>query len=286
MSPWEESRDWLPRTRRVRGALRTALGIVAQSVASRRADEGGGGLGLLARLARDRLYLLGFAGQVGGFALAFLARAELPLYLVQAGSSCAVGLATLFGIAVLGWRIRTVEVVVLVVMATGLVLLVAAATPSAAHDVPQGLGIVLFGLPLVALALVQRRVNGVVPLSVAAGLTFAVVAMTSRTLADEPFLTLPLYPLAWLMIAAALVGQSYLALSLRRGSATSAVATMDATTVVVTSVIGIAALGDRITPGRELWVVLGVGLVVSGVLLLGSADRFAKTTKNPAQVSR
>ncbi|WP_158850962.1 hypothetical protein [Saccharothrix deserti] len=269
-------------------AVLYALGIVAQSVASRRADEGGGGLGLLARLLRDRLYLLGFAGQVGGFALAFLARAELPLYLVQAGSSCAVGLATLFGIAVLGWRVRAVEIVVLVVMATGLVLLAAAATPSAAHDVPPGLGIVLFGLPLAALVLiqrrlVQRRIAGVVPLAASAGLAFAVVAMTSRTLADEPLLTLPLYPLAWLMIVAALVGQSYLALALRRGSATSTVATMDATTVVLTSVIGIAALGDRITPGREWWVVLGVGLVVTGVLLLGYSGRLAKS---PAQVAR
>ncbi|MFD0200641.1 MULTISPECIES: hypothetical protein [Saccharothrix] len=264
-------------------AVLYALGIVAQSIASRRAEGGVGVLGLLARLARDRLYLLGFAGQVGGFALAFLARAELPLYLVQAGSSCAVGLATLFGIAVLGWRVRAIEVVVLVVMAAGLVLLVAAATPSAAHDVPQGLGIVLFGLPVVALVLLQRRIGGVVPLAAAAGVTFAVVAMTSRTLADEPLLTLPLYPLAWLMIAAAVVGQSYLALALRRGSATSTVATMDATTVVLTSIVGIAALGDRITPGREWWVALGVALVVSGVLLLGYADRF---TKAPAEVAR
>ncbi|TQM79103.1 hypothetical protein FHX81_1397 [Saccharothrix saharensis] len=264
-------------------AVLYALGVVAQSIASRRAGEGGGGLGLLARLARDRLYLLGFAGQVGGFALAFLARARLPLYLVQAGSSCAVGLATLFGIAVLGWRVRAIEVVVLVVMATGLVLLVAAATPSAAHDVPQGLGIVLFGLPVIALVLVQRRIGGVVPLAALAGLAFAVVAITSRTLADEPLPTLPLYPLTWLMVAAALVGQSYLALALRRGSATSTVATMDATTVVLTSIIGIAALGDRITPGREWWVALGVGLVVCGVLLLGYADRFART---PAEAAR
>ncbi|MEU4746551.1 hypothetical protein AB0G02_39680, partial [Actinosynnema sp. NPDC023658] len=178
--------------------------------------------------------------------------------------------------------VRTVEVVVLVVMATGLVLLVAAATPSAARDVPQGAGIVLFGLPLVALVPAQRRVGGVVPRAASAGLAFAVVAMTSRTIADEPLLTLPLYPLAWLMVAAALVGQSYLALALRRGSATSTVATMDATTVVLTSVVGIAALGDRITPGREWWVALGVALVVSGVLLLGYADRFAKTTTGVA----
>ncbi|NUT52844.1 MAG: hypothetical protein HOV94_36995 [Saccharothrix sp.] len=256
-------------------AVLYASGIVAQSTASRRADAAAGGLGLLARLVRDRLYLLGFAGQVGGFALAFLARAELPLYLVQAGSSCAVGLATLFGLAVLGWRVRAVEVAVLVVMAAGLVLLVAAAIPSQAHDVPQGLGAVLFGLPVVALLLVQRRVLGAVPLATAAGVSFAVVAMTSRTLADEPAHTLPLYPLAWLMVVAALVGQTYLALALRRGSATSTAATMDATTVVLTSIIGIAALGDRIAPGREWWVALGVGLVVAGVLLLGYADRFA-----------
>lgn len=263
-------------------AVLYALGIVAQSVASRRADRDVGGMGLLARLVRDRLYLLGFAGQVGGFALAFLARADLPLYLVQAGACCAVGLATVFGIAVLGWRVRAVEVVVLVVLAAGLLLLVAASTPSTAHDVPQGLGIVLFGLPVAALVLLQRRVTGIVPLAAAAGLAFAVVAMTSRTLADEPLLTLPLYPLAWLMVAAALVGQSYLALALRRGSATSSAATMDATTVVLTSVIGIAALGDAITPGREWWVALGVGLVVTGVLLLGYADRFAKAPSRVA----
>ncbi|MFC6089848.1 hypothetical protein [Saccharothrix lopnurensis] len=258
-------------------AVMYALGVVAQSVASRRADDDLGGPGLLARLARDRLYLLGFAGQLGGFALAFLARADLPLYLVQAGSSCAVGLATLFGVLVLGWRVRPVEVAVLAVMALGLVLLVAAATPSTARDLPPLAAFVLFGLPLALLAAAQRKVRAVVPLAAFAGLAFAVVAITSRTIADEPLPTLPLNALAWLMVAAALVGQSYLALGLRRGSATSTAATMDATTVVVTSVIGIAALGDRVVPGREWWVVLGVGLVVSGVLLLGSADRLAAT---------
>ncbi|GAA1274926.1 hypothetical protein [Saccharothrix xinjiangensis] len=259
-------------------AVMYALGVVAQSVASRRAADDLGGVGLLARLARDRLYLLGFAGQLAGFALAFFARARLPLYLVQAGSTCAVGLATAFGVLVLGWRVRRVEVVVLVVMALGLVLLVAAATPSTAHDVPPLAAFVLFGLPLVLLAAVQRGVRAAVPLAALAGVAFAVVAITSRTIADEPVLALPLNALAWLMVAAALVGQSYLALGLRRGSATSTAATMDATTVVITSVVGIAALGDRVVPGREWWVVLGVGLVVTGVLLLGSADRLAPST--------
>ncbi|WP_306745159.1 hypothetical protein [Saccharothrix yanglingensis] len=263
-------------------AVMYALGIVAQSVASRRADDTTSGLGLLARLLRDRLYLLGFGGQVAGFALAFLARAELPLYLVQAGSSCAVGLATAFGVLALGWRVRSVEVAVLVVMAAGLVLLVAAATPSTAHDVPTGPGLLLFGLPVLALVLVQRWVAGVVPLAALAGLAFAVVAITSRTIADGPLPALVFHPLAWLTLFAALVGQSYLVLALRRGPATPTAATMDATTVVITSVVGIAALGDRITPGREWWVAVGVALVVSGVLLLGSADRVARTPARAA----
>lgn len=263
-----------------------AMGIVAQSVAARRAHREDAGVGLLARLVRDRLYLIGFAGQVAGFVLAFLSRATLPLYLVQAGSSCAVGLATLFGVAVLGWRVRAVEVATLVVMALGLVLLVGAATPSVAHDIPAGPGLLLLGLPLLVGFVAARltRQGGVVSLAVLAGAAFAVVAVCGRSVADEPLLTLPLQPLAWLLVAAALLGQACLSVALSRGSATSTVASMDAVTVVLTSVIGIAALGDRVVAGREWAVGLGLVLVLAGVLVLGSVTRVAPAP--PARVVR
>ncbi|MBW4721960.1 hypothetical protein KZQ38_32725 [Saccharothrix sp. SC076] len=257
-----------------------ALGIVAQTVAARRAAPGRG-FGLLARLAADRLYLLGFTGQVGGFALAFLARAELPLYLVQAGSSCAVGVATAFGVLALGWRVRPVEVAVLVAMALGLVLLAGAAASSVAADIPTGIGFLVLGLPLVAVFAVSRRATGLMPIAIAAGVAYAVVAVVGRSLADEPLPELPLRPLLWLMVAAALVGQTCLAVALQRGSATSAVATMDSVTVVVTSAVGLLVLGDRITPGREWWVAAGVGLVVLGVLVLGRAARPVATPAVP-----
>jgi uncharacterized membrane protein len=248
------------------------LGIVAQTVAAQRADKKPGtGLGLLARLAKDRLYLLGFAGQVGGFGFAFLARASLPLYLVQAGSSCAVGLATAFGLLVLKWRVRPVEVAVLAVMAAGLVLLAAASEPSVAQDIPVTPGLVLLGVPLLCVVVATRALQGsnAVAVSVLAGIAFAVVAIISRSVADEPVLDLLRNPLAWLMIAAALVGQSCLATALQRGTATSSVASMDAITVVLTSVVGLSLLGDRITPGWEWAVGLGITLVVFGVLALG-----------------
>ncbi|WP_433261914.1 hypothetical protein ACQPZF_28110 [Actinosynnema sp. CS-041913] len=251
-----------------------ALGIVAQTVAARRAEPGSG-FGLLARLAVDRLYLLGFAGQVGGFVLAFFARAELPLYLVQAGSSCAVGVATVFGVLALRWRVRPVEVAVLVLMALGLLLLAGASASSVAADIPVDTGFLLLGVPLVVVFLASRKAKGVVSVAVSAGLAYAVVAIASRSLADEPVLALPYYPLVWLMVLAALVGQACMAVALQRGSATSTVATMDSVTVVVTSAVGILALGDRIAPGREWWVALGVALVVLGVLALGYAARLA-----------
>jgi hypothetical protein len=249
------------------------MGIVAQSVAARRVEQPGAGLGLLAQLARDRLYLIGFAGQAGGFVLAFLARASLPLYLVQAGSSCAVGLATVVGVIVLGWRVRSAEVAMLVVMAAGLVLLAAAATPSVAEDIPPGLGLVLFALPLLAgpaAALASRR-DATMSLAVLAGVQFAVVAVCGRSVANSVSLDLLLDPFAWLVLLSALLGQACMSGALARGTATSTVASMDAVSMVITSVIGITMLGDQVVAGREWSAVLGIVLVLSAVLMLGPA---------------
>ncbi|MFD4638969.1 hypothetical protein ACFWN2_16755 [Lentzea sp. NPDC058436] len=248
------------------------LGIVAQTVAARRADERPGtGVGLLARLASDRLYLLGFTGQVGGFLFAFLAREELPLYLVQAGSSSAVGLATVIGVLLLGWRIRRVEIAVLVVMACGLLLLTGAAAPSEARELPLVPALVVLGVLTLSVLPLARIFKTLTP--VLAGVAFAVVAVAARNVSGKPLLDLVLHPLTWVMVIAAFVGQACLATALQRGSATSAVASMDATSVVIGAAAGLAVMGDQITPGREWWVALGILLVVSGVLVLGSVAR-------------
>jgi hypothetical protein len=261
-----------------------ATGIVAQAVAARRAcreARSRGGLRLLGRLAGDPLYLLGIAGQGIGFAFAFLARAELPLYLVQAASCGAIGLATAFGALVLGWRVRGSEVAMVVVLAAGIVLLATASTPGVAHDIPVGTGLVLLGLPLLIglAALRTGRPSSTIPFAVLAGAAFAAVAISSRSLADEPLTELPLNPLAWLMLLAAVLGQACMATALARGSATSTVATMDSVTMVLTSVVGVAALGDRIVQGREWEVGLGLGLVATGVLVLSFGSRFAAVAR-------
>lgn len=272
----------------VLSAVASAVGIVAQTVAARRAEHRDTiDPGLLIRLATDRVYLVGFGSQVVGFLLAFLARATLPLYLVQAGSSSAVGLAALLGMALLGWRVGRGEIVALVVLAAGLLLLVGASEPSVASDMPAPVGFAILGV-LVVVGLVGipaarlTGARGAVAMGVLAGVAFAGLALASRPLAAGPLLELPFQPLAWLMVAAALLGQTMLAGALQRGSATATAASMDATTVVLASVVGLTVLGDRIAPGRELWVALGLALVVSAVVAMAAVGRGATPLKTPA----
>ncbi|KZB81055.1 hypothetical protein [Amycolatopsis regifaucium] len=253
-----------------------AMGIVAQSIAARRAGRRpGSGLGLLARLTGDPLYLLGFCGQVGGFALAFFARDVLPLYLVQAASSSAIGLATVFGVVVLRWRIQTTEALMLVLMALGLVALAGSSKPSVAAELSSVTVLVLLGVLLgvgVAMTRLHRTDTFALP-AILSGVAFAVVAVTSRTLAHWDLVSLPGNPLTWLMLAAAVLGQASMAVALQRGLATAVVATADATTIILSSAAGLTVLGDQVADGTELWVAGGLTAVVIGVLVLGSPAR-------------
>lgn len=260
-------------------ALAAAAGILAQTVAVRRAERrDAADPGLLVRLASDRTYLFGFSAQVVAFGLAFLARATLPLFIVQAGSSSAVGLAALIGFVVLGWRVSGGELVALAVLAVGLLLLVGAAEPSAAAAMTVGVQLGMAGSLLLTalLAVPATRLHGArgaVVLGVLAGVAFAVVALCGRPLASGPLLEIPLRPMAWVMVAAAFLGQGLLAAALQRASTTSVMASMDATTVVIASVLGLAVLGDQVAAGRGSWVGAGLALVVAAVVGLALVGR-------------
>ncbi|MEV7550372.1 hypothetical protein AB0N89_12170 [Amycolatopsis sp. NPDC089917] len=257
-------------------AVLYAMGIVAQSVAARRAGHrSGAGLGLLARLATDRLFLLGFAGQAGGFALAFFAREALPLYLVQTASSSAIGLATVFGVVVLKWRIRRTETWMLTLMAAGLVLLAGSSEPSIAKDLTPTAVLAQVGVLLVvgvATTRVSRTETFLLP-ALLSGVAFAVVAIIGRALAHLSIASLPGNPLTWLMVTAAVLGQASMAVALQRGLATAVVATVDATTIVLSSVVGLSLLDDRVADGSGPWVAAGLTAVVIGVLVLGTQAR-------------
>src|ERR1043165_2598023 len=64
---------------------------------------------LLVRLARHKTYLVGLLCQVLGFVLAFMARRDLPLFLVQASVAAGLGVNAVLGVLILKWRLPAAE---------------------------------------------------------------------------------------------------------------------------------------------------------------------------------
>jgi hypothetical protein len=227
---------------------------------------------LLMRLARHRTYLAGLLCQILGFVLAFLARRDLPLFLVQSAMAAGLGVTAILGVVVLKWKLPFTEIILLVLLCGGIAALVLAAQPHPSRQLSTLETVGLVGI-LVALAPAGyfaaklRGVPGSVALGTLAGVAFAGAAVASRPLAGglgtASFLT---DPLLYLLFSYSLVGQLLLGLAMQRGSTTAAVAAMDAAAAVPAAVIGLTFLGDRIMPGRE-WLAATGFLVTLGSVI-------------------
>jgi hypothetical protein len=113
---------------------------------------------LLLRLAGHRAYVLGLLCQALGFVLAFLARRDLPLFLVQAGVAAGLGVTALLGVLVPKWSLPAAEVVLLALLLGGITALVLAAQP--AHSRPLGTaGVLALGIAIAVIA-VSRLLRG------------------------------------------------------------------------------------------------------------------------------
>src|SRR5687768_15319255 len=75
---------------------------------------------LLWRLGQHKAYLIGVGCQFAGFALAFVARRELPLFLVQSAVAAGLGVTAVLGVLVLKWKLPATEVILLVGLGIGL----------------------------------------------------------------------------------------------------------------------------------------------------------------------
>jgi hypothetical protein len=227
--------------------------------------------GLLLRLATHRTYLAGVTFQIVGFALAFLARRELPLFLVQASVAAGLGVTALLGVLLLKWRLPTAELTLLALLGVGVAALIVAAEPAPSRQLTMveegGLGGALLLIAVAGVFTVRLRgALGSVALGSLAGLAFGAAAVASRPLAGvswDRFLT---DPLLYLVLAHSLVGQLLLGLAMQRGSTTAAVAAMDAASAAPAAVLGLVLLGDRVWPGLEWLAALGFLVTLTSVL--------------------
>nr|MDT0657806.1 hypothetical protein [Micromonospora sp. DSM 115978] len=244
--------------------------------------------GLLLRLAAHRSYLVGIGCQVLGFVLAFLARRDLPLFLVQASVAAGLGVTAVLGVAVLKWRLPAAEVALLILLFAGITALVLAARPAASAQLGTAGVVALAGTLAVigacgAFAVRLHGAPGSVALGALAGLAFSAAAVAARPLASaasfEAFLS---NPLLYLLIAHSVVGQLLLGLAMQRGSTTAAVAAMDAAGAVPAAAVGLLLLDDQIWPGRE-WMA-GVGFLVTLAAVIG-LTRYAEPQHQHAAAS-
>ncbi|GAB41283.1 MULTISPECIES: hypothetical protein [Gordonia] len=265
-----------------------AVGLVCQSVGAKRQPQLGVRFQALARLAGDPLYIVGFLCQTAGFVLAFLARANLPIYLVQGAVCASVALAAFIGYAVLGRQTSTSELAVFVAMAGAVAMLLAASRPSNAYDISGGalLGFAILTVVVTGATFAASRCAGAVPLACLAGVSFAVLAVAGRPVASHIGVGLVGDPLAWIVLATAVVGQVQMALALARGSTTVVGSVMDSTTLVVGSVVGLLLLGDRIAEGRALWVIVGVLISVGGVAAMAGIDSRRRRAAESSKIGR
>ena len=228
---------------------------------------------LLLRLAGQRAYLLGLLCQALGFVLAFLARRDLPLFLVQASVAAGLGVTALLGVLILKWTLPRAEVALLALLLGGITALVLAAQPAHSRQLGTA-GVVALAVAIVVIAVSGffavrlHGPTGSVVLGSLAGIAFSAAAIAARPLAGEHspggFFG---NPLLYLLVAHSMVGQLLLGLAMQRGSTTAAVAAMDAAGAVPAAIVGLLLLGDRIHPGRE-WLA-AVGFVVTLAAVIG-----------------
>lgn len=229
--------------------------------------------GLLLRLAGHRTYLVGLLCQVTGFVLAFLARRDLPLFLVQASVAAGLGVTAVIGVVVLKWRLPAAEVALLVLLFGGITALVLAAQPAPSRQLGTagliGLAVAVAVIAVLGFFAVRLRgAPGSVALGSLAGMAFSAAAVAARPLASadtaEAFVR---DPLLYLLVVHSVIGQLLLGLAMQRGSTTAAVAAMDAAGAVPAAIIGLLLLNDRIWPGRE-WLA-GIGFLATLVSVVG-----------------
>jgi hypothetical protein len=255
----------------VLAALASGTGSILESLGVRRARAYGGTSMDLVNLRRQPVYFVGIAVDLLGFVFAATALRELPLFLVQSLLAFSVGVTATIS-AFMGTRLAPAGWGALGVGATGLVLLGTSADPGPAHALPPGwrLFLLAMALPIAVVAFYVQRRDGLwtAPmLAFGAGLGFCAVGVSARTLElPDSAWQLLVEPLAWAILLNALAAALVFAMALQKSGATANTAILFTTNTVLSSLIGLVYLGDRVRTGYTTAAIVGFGCAIAGAI--------------------
>jgi drug/metabolite transporter (DMT)-like permease len=174
----------------------------------------------------------------------------------------------------------------------GLAMVAASADADQPPPAPPSTYVTLFvGTALLALTMVAVwRGPRAWPLAMVAGLglggtSLAVRAVRVPTAMDAGLFDLLLQPAAYLMVLLWIIGMLGYTRALRIGTVTRVTAVFQVTEVVVPGLVAIALLNDRVRPGWELPMAVGLVLAAGGVLALARSSPASRPPESePAEM--
>jgi len=238
-------------------ALCYGLGSVLQSIGAKRVAAGDRlDPRLLARVATQGPYLAGLGLDAVGWGLSLVALLRLPLFAVQAVVAASMGFVVLFAALIEKIRPTARQGWILVALGLGLLGLAATAAPDKARAVSGGfavavwIGVIVVGVAGVVVPRWLSSPRASATLGALAGLAFGGTALCARALEAESSLAAAATdPLSWAMVAYGILGLSFYAAALQRGSVTVATACLFAAETLAPSLVGLAVLGDHAQSG-------------------------------------
>lgn len=266
----------------VLATVASGTGSILESLGVRRAGAFGGRTLDLVALRRQYIYFLGVGVDLVGFVFAAAALHRLPLFLVQSALAFSVGVTATISFF-MGTRLAGAGWVWLGIGAAGLILLGVSAEPSPARALPSGWRWILLGMAAtvaaIALPALRRNRSWAAPvLAFGAGLGFCVVGISARTLnVPDPVWRLMVEPSAWAIVLNGLTAAVVFAMALQKSGATVVTAVMFTTNTVLSSVVGLAYLDDRVRAGFAAAAATGFVLAVAGAI--GTAH-YASTARH------
>lgn len=266
-------------------AVSYGLATVLQSVGARSTSAREGlDPGLLVRLLRSVPYLTGLGLDGLGFLLTVVALQSLPLFVVEAFTAGALAVTAVAAAAWLKVPLSRGEWAGVAAVVAGLLALAVSAAEgekvalsTVERWMPLAVGVLLLLLTWAGARLTGRL--GVVVLGALAGFGFGLVGIATASLADPITVTgLLTDPAAWGVVVAGGVSLLALATALQRGAVTQATAAMVVAETVIPSIIGLVFLGNRIRPGYEVVMVLGMVLAIGGAVALARLGEIPEDT--------
>lgn len=257
-----------------------AVSNVTQMDAVSRHPEGGGA-GLLVRVARDPLWLVGLVASILGFGLEAGALAIAPVILVQPLIVAELPLALPLAALIAGRRLGRPEWTGIAMVTGGLVAVESVIRPSNTPIVAGGstwaVLFASFALLAAALVLVGRRkgpVGRTTTMAAAAGATFGLLSVITKATTHQlgahgAHAILHWEP--WALAAVGLFGMTLAQNAYRSGPLAVSLPLLDLGEPIFGSIIAVAAFHERLggfgAPSASLFGLAVVG-IVGGVLVL------------------